>query len=275
MPTPNLLTPAALGPIKNQDAGRVCSLANISSAGKKLVTWRELKRGLDMSISELESQRSKEQIVNKALLVARFTKATCDAFIEMAAEMTKVVLPKAAAKKVKLVNTVYGMATPLAKAGGTMLAGGKVDKVKTMTAVTKAAAGLVKNSGVEILIKNTAVKVEIVKGAMNGDQKGLFKSAVDYVYDLNTIAIKIAGAEKTAAFANIAKQTFDYNSALQEAFDEYLDLKVESADRHTSLKVSMLRSARQISMKITELEAFIQSCQTSAPDAPVTVSPPR
>ena len=43
---------------------------------------------------------------------------------------------------------------------------------------------------------------------MNQDKEGVFKSAMSYIYDLNTTLQEMAGAKKTAAFATIAKDAF-------------------------------------------------------------------
>jgi len=50
--------------------------------------------------------------------------------------------------------------------------------------------------------------VEIINSAMNQDKEGVFKSAMSYIYDLNTTLQEMAGAKKTAAFATIAKDAF-------------------------------------------------------------------
>jgi hypothetical protein len=63
----------------------------------------------------LEAQRRKDQVVNKALLVARFTKASCDAFISLAADMATAFAGKLG-KQAEFVEALYGSATPLAEA---------------------------------------------------------------------------------------------------------------------------------------------------------------
>src|SRR3954465_13634864 len=100
MPHPNLNTPDAVGPIRNPDARRVCTLSGIATAQEKIVTLRQLSNGLDISIRELDSQRRAENIAEKALLVARFTKATCDAFLSMGAALSKAFLPQPASKQI-------------------------------------------------------------------------------------------------------------------------------------------------------------------------------
>ena len=101
MAQPNFSTPDAVGPIQDPDARRVCSLARIDTARQRAFTLRQLRDGLDISIQDLEGQRRKDKIINTALVVARFTKATCDAFISMAGALGKAVLPKPAGEQVE------------------------------------------------------------------------------------------------------------------------------------------------------------------------------
>ena len=90
MPQPQFNPPDSLGPIRDRDAVRVCSLSGIMNAKERVVSLEKLRDGLELSIHELEKQRSRDQLRNKGLLVARFTKATCDAFLSMAADLASV-----------------------------------------------------------------------------------------------------------------------------------------------------------------------------------------
>ena len=267
MAQPDLNTPNAVGPIRNRDARRVCSLSSIATAQGSLVTFRELRKGLDIAIAELEKQRSKEKIVNNALLVVRFTKATCDAFLGLAATAAKSFLPEPVSKQAELVEKVYGTVTPLAEAAATKMAGGKVDLVSTVAASVNSGVGLVtKNTGYDILTKSTVAKAEIINSAMNQDPKGIMKTATSYVYDLHTTMADIGGAKKTAAFGEIAKKTFDYNEKLGTAFDEAIQNDWESTERYLSLKRTIANQAKRISASIQELEEFISSCANEIED---------
>jgi hypothetical protein len=257
-------TPDSVGPIRDRDANRVCDLAGIAAEREKVVTLRQLRDGLDISIRELESQRRKDQIINKALLVAKFTKATCDAFISMAGALGKVVLPKAAGEGVDKFAVGYAAAMPLVEAGATSVAGGKADWVKATTTSVKEGVSLVTdNKGAELLTKTTVVKVEIIKGALNSDKEGVIKSGVSYIYDLHTSIAEMTGrkGEVGAAFAKIAKGAFEYNDQIGKAFDEIIDNEQESRERFESLKRNLVRQAQQLSRKIFEMEQFITSCQ--------------
>jgi hypothetical protein len=147
----NFSTPDTAGPIKDPDARRVCSLAGIETARQKVFTLRQLRVGLDISIKDLEAQRRKDKIINTAFGVARFTKATCDAFISMAGALGKAVLPKPAGEAVEKIAAGYAAATPLIDAAATSAAGGKADWVKAGTSSVK--------EGVSLVTKNKAVEV--------------------------------------------------------------------------------------------------------------------
>src|SRR4051812_43221235 len=127
MANDHLRTPDAVGPIRDPNARRVCNLNGIAIEQEKLISLRKLRDGLDMSIRELEAQRRNEEMVNKAFMVARFTKATCDAFLGVGAALAKGFLGEKTSKPIEAVEAMYGTATPLAEAASTSLSGGKAD----------------------------------------------------------------------------------------------------------------------------------------------------
>jgi len=273
MTRPVLNSPHAVGPIQDPNARRVCGLTGISTAQDRFVTLRALRDGLELSLRELENQRRKDQMVAKALLVARFTKASCDAFLEMAATASKLFLPKAAAEGAEAVANAYGAVTPLADAVGTHVAGGKVDVAKTAIASAKKGVALAiqgQDVGVKLLAKSTVVKVEVINNAMNQDAKGVMKSAASYVRDLNTTAFKEAGFEKTAAvgeLTKIAQSAFTYNEQVGKAVDEMIQGSSENEERYQSLKTTILTQARQLSKRIAEFEQLTKSSADDSPAA--------
>jgi hypothetical protein len=266
MANENFETPNGLGPIRDPQAQRVCTLVGIEAAHDRLVSFQQLREALDLSIRDLERQRRKEKTVNRALLVARLTKATCDAFLGMAAGFAKVVLPEPAAKAAATVEAAYGTATPWAEAVSTAASGGKADWVKAGTSSAKKAVSLVtEDKGYKILVKSTATKIEVLKSALNGDTKVATKSAVSYIYDLHVSIGEMAGVKKVALFATIAKQAFEYNEQVGKAADELLDGDLSTDQRYIDQKATILKQAKLISGKIAELEDYIQSCEPEAP----------
>jgi hypothetical protein len=254
---------ASLPVIRDSDARRVCHASGITGAQNKLVSLRELRDGLNLALRELEAQRRKEEIAAKALLVARFTKATCDAFLEMVATVSKLALPDAAGKKVQAVEGLYGTATPWAEALGTHIAGGKVDYVKTGVSSAKKAASLAtlnKDAAAKVLAKSTVVKAEIIVNAMNSDTKGLVKSAASYTLDLHAIAFKEAGLKRLAGIAEltkVAQSAFTYNEQIGKAVNETLAVSSESEERYQALRATIVRQARVLSARIAALERVI------------------
>jgi hypothetical protein len=251
-------TTDVVGPIQNPDARRVCSLAGIETERQKLFTLRQLRDGLDMAIRELENQGREEKSRNRYMLVLRFTKATCDAFISMAGALVG-----GSAEKV---SEGYAALTPVAEAVGTSAAGGKVDLVKAGATFVKEGVPLVThNKGKEILTKYTVVKVEVIKGALNHDDDGIIKSARDYSIDLGTI---IADSEEfgvkgkvLAAFAKVAKSAFEYNEQIGKAFDQLSADDIESQERVYTLRSNLVHQAKLLSKKIDEMEQFVTSCE--------------
>jgi hypothetical protein len=264
MAQPDFNATEAVGPIQDPDARRVCSLAGLETARQKVFSLRQLRDGLDLSIRELERQRRKDKIINNALIVARFTKATCDAFISMAGALGKAVLPKPAGEKVEKLAAGYAAVTPVVEAAATSAAGGSAEWAKAGATLVKEGASVVThNKGAEIMTKSTVVKAEIIKGAMNHDKEGLIKSAVDYTYDLNTTIAEMTGkkGEAGAALAKVAKSAFEYNEQIGKAFDQLIDDDLESQERIHALKSSLVHQAKLLSRKIDEMEQFVTSCE--------------
>lgn len=263
-------SPRAIAPIRDGNARRVCALSGIGSLQDRLVSLRSLRDGVEMSLRELENQRRKDEVLAKALLVVRFTRASCDAFLEMAAAASKLVLPKPAAKAAGLVNKLYGTTAPLADAVGTAAAGGHVDVAQTAIASAKKGVSVLtrkQDAGVQVLASSTMLKVEIVNNAMNHDAKGLTRTVASYVRDLNTAAFESAGMKKTAAtgeLTKIAQTAFTYNEQIGKAFDEMLSLTGENDERYQSLKVTMVTQGRQLSKRIDELERLILSMEEAS-----------
>ncbi|CAH1678234.1 hypothetical protein BOSEA31B_14673 [Hyphomicrobiales bacterium] len=249
-------------PIVDPRALRICNAAGLWKANKQLASLRELRSGLDISLRELEGERKKAEIVNKALMVARFTRATADAFISMTSALAKVVLPKVAADGIDRVGTAYGAATPWAEALGNKMAGAKVDWTDTAASSAREGASLMTgNDGYELLIQSSAVKVEIVNAAMQKDQAKVIRSSAFYLVDLHASMAKIAGRRKSEALLKLAKSTYEYNDKIGDAFNALIDDDLATAMQFDASKATLLRAGRELSKKIAELEGFVADCQ--------------
>jgi hypothetical protein len=258
-------TPDTAGPIRDPNARRVCSLAGINDARQKVITLRQLRDAVDISIRELESERQKEAIIDKALLVARLTKATCDTFIAMAGALAKVAMPGKAGEEAERFAAGYAAATPLISAAATSDAGGKAEWGKAVAASVKEGVTFVApgNPTAEILTKSTVVKVEIIKGALNHDHEEVIRSGASYLADLHATVAEMTKSdtgETVAAFTRVAKSAFEYNDQIGKAFDQLIEDDQESKERFESLKRNLERDARRLSQQISKMEQFISEC---------------
>jgi len=261
------------GAIRDKEAARVCGLHNISSKQQQLVTLRQLREALQTAIHELERERQHEQFVNRAFMVLRFTKATCDAFLGMAETFVGAFLP-ASEKGAKAVSEFYGVGTTLGEAAGTKMAGGKVDYTKTALDLAKTASSRIKEEdlGHKLLADSMIVKGEVIHAAMNNEKEEVTKKAAGYVFDLHVTLAKAglehAGRAKTKKavgfFADTAKRTFEYNDALGKVFDGMIESEEEGDQRYISLKTTLLKQAKRVSAQISALEESLGTGSTSA-----------
>jgi len=247
------------GPIQDPNAARILNKHGIHGDPQQLITWRQMRHVLESSIKELEKEHRKEHIIDQALLVARITKATCDAFLGMVTAVAGVFKLGGGAK---VVTGVYEATTPLAGAASTWAAGGRVDLVKTVASSAKGGSSLA-GDDYELLIKTTAVKAEILNAAIRSEPKEILPAARDYVIDAH---LTIANMEKMpewskrfGAFAEVTKRAVEYNKSLGEAFDQMLENKEEGDQRYRELKASLLKQAIMVNHKIAELERHLHT----------------
>ena len=260
------------GPIRDPEAARVCGLHDISAQQQQLVTLRQLQGALQTAIDELEREHEHERFVNRAFMVLRFTKATCDAFVGMAQTFVGTFIP-ASAKAAKQVGAGYKAGTTLGDALGTKIAGGRVDYAKKGLDLAKAGSTLIDDEGYGILAKSMIVKGEIIHAAMNNDREEVVKDAAKYGYELHAkiaeLGLKSAGHNKTGKavklFTDTAKRAFEYNEELGKVFDEMIESQEEGDQRYISLKTTLLKQAKRIAAQISELERTVGADSKPAP----------
>lgn len=238
--------------VSEQDSIRICNLSGIGLAGEQLVKYEKLSRGIDIALRDLDAQQSEEEVINKSLMVLRLTKATCDGFIDLAAELTKSAV---------VVKSIYGATSELAGAVATEVTGGEADWGKSGSSALKSLTGLIKNEAAQYFIKNAVVKTELVVGAMNGNRDQLKKSSIEYMTDLHQYALDAIEKHKASAFLGIAKASFDYHENINNAFDAYLADQEEAQLRNQNMKVTLIHQGRKIRQKIAELNNFLRSCE--------------
>ena len=258
--------PYETGPIRDPAAARICSLAGLNRAYRGLVTLRELDRGTELALQEIEAAKTRAELVDKALVVARFTKATCDAFIGLAAELSS-------NKAAKGVANAYGVSDVAAGAVGDLTAGARIDVISLKTDALKAAAPYA-GTNAAYGMKSIAVKTELIRAAMNANQEEVLKRAAEYNFDLATYTLDhLAAIEKdtktgafpgaVSKFIDIGKEIFQYNEKVGTAFDAYLKDAEETGSSFRSQKQSIKASAENIRRRVRELEKFIESCEAS------------
>jgi hypothetical protein len=229
------------------------------STTEKLVTLRQLHGMLEESIKELDDERRTEKFAEKGLLVARFTKATCDAFVGMAGALAQIFL---VGKGAKLVTSSYETIAPVAEAGSSKIFGGPGFTTKALASAAKGASSFLPENG-EILAKSFIVKGEIINAAMHTGPKEILPLARDYVVDLHIAIAKLESMPKKskhlADVAEVMKRAVEYNRSLGETFDEIIDIEEEDEQRYLALKATLIRQAKMISHKIAALERQVHS----------------
>ncbi len=268
------------GPVRDRNAGRVCNLAGLKLAQDNLVTLQEINRGTEIALRELEAERDRARFVDKTFLVLKFTRATCDAFIDLAANFTGV-LGKRVKKSYKIAGTVADTAARAAT-------GQDVNYADAGWKLYKDARPAFSNPVHEFGLTMIEVKVDIVKSALNKNEKGVQKSAGDYMTELTKFTIEEAfraefgekAGEKAGKVVDIGKTMFDYHQAIGEAFDEAIENSLDTEMRYIDQRMTIIRSAKGVRKAVESLERFVNDCskelESTKPPAPgpIEVLPP-
>ena len=80
----------------------VCSGIDIGIIRRKLVTLRELRRGLEVSLAEAQTARSDERFWGRAIFAAKVTRATCEVILKVFSDWNDSITP---------INKVYEITT--------------------------------------------------------------------------------------------------------------------------------------------------------------------
>lgn len=274
-----LNTPDAIGPIRNRGALRVCSLSGLADAGQKTFRLEQLREGLDRSIRELDNERNWEEGKNKGLLVLRFAKASCDAFINIVDD----VFGKDG--EVRVVGTAYGVLSSAGGAISSSIAGQKVDWLQAGADMAKKGVnGVTANKGYQIATNTLLLPREIINNAMNQNEEGLIKSVASYVWDLHATLLEImedeiqnpSGSKIAGVGAKVMKignDLFEFYQKVGEAFNELLGNEQETQERYLMFKTTLAHQARQLSKKINDLDDYISSCDTQMKSSSAAFTP--
>jgi hypothetical protein len=241
--------------VRDREGNRICSLAGMDLARRDLITLIELDRGIALSLEEAQAAKDKHVVMSKAVMVLRLTKATCDAFIGLAAGLSQVALGKVAAKGAEAVEKAYGAASFGISSTQQLQEGKYLDVAIGTVRETKI--------GGEVFANSAAFKAELLRDALNDDQRQMFRDAVSYKADLAEIQLEMIGADRAKAMVKIGHALFDFHNEVSDIIDEHF----EELDQLDVGKTSILQVGARIRRQIRELETFIASCEVQLPPA--------
>lgn len=234
----------------------------------RLVTLRQLEKGVAASRAEVAKSAQSKELIDRTLLGLRWTKAVCDAFIDIASEF----VPNPATGK--LLKSGYKITSTTAEAVSSAAAGQKIDYVKTTTTiVTSAMSGAEKLSKVPAgakeqlaMLNKTAglfkVKTDIVHSALKQDEKGVTKGVfVDLSAEIGSLVLSELKAETAGKVLKIGKSFADTGISMRKAYDEFKSERDVSASTFRSTKRTMERSLESLRSRIGLLERQLSACE--------------
>ena len=249
-----------------------CDRATVNSINNKLVTYYDLRQGLKASREEFTRAEKWEDTANAGLMALRWTKASCDAFISMAASASSALLPKKTADIAALIKGTYTATAVVAEAGSISFHGGRVDKLALIRDVKDGmsdVAGVVyedtqlgKVSGIANLYVNIGID------AVRGDKSTLLIQATAGQFsEIAKLAAELATENKAgkltkgyAAVVDIAIAGEKFGKELDAAADAYLDTQSEFASRRRSMHRMLASQLNRIEDRIQELERTLDAC---------------
>lgn len=147
-------------PFNSPDLRRVCGLSGVQGkiSSQKLVTLKELEKGLMHAIQEADAALNEEVFWTRALVAAKFVKATADLTIDLIDKLA----PPPAQFATKSISMVYDRASLVVDALNGSLEGGHVGKQIVDTHLD-VAEEVVKSVGKETAAKTLGYGRTLVK----------------------------------------------------------------------------------------------------------------
>lgn len=244
-----------------------CDRATVKVMKNKLITYRDLRQGLIASREEFDRSTEWEDAANAGLMALQWTKASCDAFISMAAAASSALLPNNTAGFVK---GSYAAATAVAEAGSTAFHGGKVDNTALVRDIKD---GLVDMAGQKLGpvsgIANLYVNITI--DAVRGDDPAvLLQATAGQLSETAKLAAEWAaqldkqGQNKAAlglaSVVDIATAGVKYSAELNKASEAYLNTSDEIASRRRSIHRTLSSQLKRIETRVAQLESALDEC---------------
>ncbi len=232
----------------------VCSSAGINLLGRERIRLVQLRQAMQNTVMEMERSQSKDDLVSRALLAASLTKATCDAFIEMAGALGTLAGIKGTDEFARGYGAVSAVATTATQAS----LGQNADWLGTANSVAKA---VVKPNDVADL---QFMKVDLVNSALQKDTPKLLQTAFwDYPAKIASMSLGYLGREAKKrwvdAVSGVVSSGLNYSRSLESAFDTRLDDADFAREKQRQLQETR-KHITLVSQQIGEIEGIMNGC---------------
>lgn len=251
---------AVRGVQRQIDGHHACSVANVDATKAKIVTLEELHKGLEEAIAQLEAEHSRQQWLNKALLVVSFTKASCEAFLGLAEVGASLVLGKTAGTAAKAVKEGYEILAPSAEILSTALLAGQIPKLSSFTALARGAAGKYGSDGTKILVSTKTIQIDLLTNAFAQDHKAMLGDAAKYGFELSKITAKYGIGDKSETIVSGVQTVVEYHMSLTQIIDQHFELEDTSREVFDNARLNFRMTALRLKKRIAELQKFVDSC---------------
>lgn len=251
-----LSTSSGVGIVLDSNSVRMCNLAGVTRAQNSVVELKKLKDGLELAIRDVDAQARYDLKVERVFMVLRWTKATCDSFLAMAAEFS--------GTRGEWVKTTYGVTSAAADSVTKTVLGQKGDYasngLKMIKEASSAPGGDATQKAVKFFVQTSAIKSEIIINAMNAKPEEVLKGAREYMVELTKFTFEALELKAAKQFTTIASEAFTYHENLAALVDETVENETNIRERQMGQLNSLRSLARRIQQQIDALQTFVDSC---------------
>ncbi len=232
----------------------VCSASGINLLSKERIRLTQLRVAMQTTVAEMRKSVGRDELLSHALLAASLTKATCDAFIEMAGALGKLAGLKGTDEFAK----VYGAASAVTTTATQTALGQKADWIGTASSVGKV---VVKSSDVADI---QFLKVDILNAALQRDTPKLLQvSFMEYPAKIAEMSLAYMGHAASARWVGsvtaVVSSGLSYSRALDVAFNTRLEDK-EFAFANQQQLLGTHHHIAIVSSRITDIETIMNGC---------------
>lgn len=245
---------------RDRTAIAVCSVSGLNLMSRQKIKLTQIKQALQSAISEAERASKMDDFMSKSLLVANLTKASCDAFIEMAGALGKV----AGLKNVDVAAKGLTAVTAVAGSTAAAFAGQKTDWISTGNSVLKATNSKIGKGDIKDLADLKLLQIDIVNAAVREDSaKALQVIFLKYIPKIGEMSLKYmkenVKANWLGAVASVANAGLTYSKSLDKAFDARLQ-DMDDAQIRKDVLESMRNQISQVLNRISEIDKIMSDC---------------